>query len=964
MGEEWLNLFSEYAGGGHELILVGRAGRVLKRVRHYPWFVATGGHVYGREVVGVETLEGVFMGVDPSTYTYRPVGRPLKVKVVEKSKVPLVAKAWHGLGGGKRAGMYNITYEVRAAYDLQKEGWGLLGFRTPLAFLPNREMVRRFEESVDVIGSLKVMAVDIEVYSRRGGFPVKGDPLLSITYSTFRLDEDIFGREWPEENVRYLLNDEVDDPTSSRRLIRRFIDVLRREQPDIIVGYNTSEFDFPYMAAHPASILLHPHYVGVDDLFFNHIDLLTVRDSLGSSLNVRSQTARSLLDVALEVVNDIKSTYDIGWLLDSEYIRAETAIDHAKLRWYFDRGDRLFFHYIVADVYLTSIIARIWLYPLLMLSILTGIPLSVLQMLNTGQIAEYISTEVSARLGLYPELKERSKKYSRVTEAVSDELRRVEDWWVFEQGKVYVKDYGLYGGDGYKIVELDFAQLYPSDMVVNTSDPTSIYIVDGFKYSSRTGRVRRVKPTLTDTGLRIVRERSSWALLKRVKEEEDVGERKRRKRRQVELEVYKVVPGYGPLSWFVYKLFQARKETKKLKKKAKELGRPELKAADQAVKILNNSFYGAMSKSRGNYVNELVAASIFWRTQKMLYEVVRAIEGVISEEMGTQLQVLYGDTDSTYVLVPEGVDEKELARKVNEWVQERYGSMYEMELEGVYKWMLIPKQKDVNSPSAKTYLCLDTNMEVRKVKGEFFKLEAPLALKERIQEFYLDVIRERPRTMDEVERVIERYLRDAPPYKLFIKGSVSSFVRDDDPARFKNFNKPFHFAALVSLCEMRGPGVSVEEEKEVQRLGGRARRVRCRINPRKVQKTQRAVIVHYLPHPSGKSTAFLLYMGEDGESVRAYDVEVEKWTVLYEGRSERDRRDTEVLLTYTVTERSVGKGVLLHLVLRRIRRKTTMTVYKKLVQALHKGVGGGVGRAGAGGVSGSGGSGVMGLLEG
>lgn len=919
--KSFIAIHAEDAPTGHKVYLVDRGGKPVHTQIHYPWFVASSKQL-GPDIVSSSRLHGDMLKFMASGYVYVPAEKAYKIEVVHRSRVPKVAQqvATQGI-----AGLYNVKYLVRAALDIQREkDVGILGYPTPIAFLPNKEMINYMEDAIDKIADLKVMAVDIEVYSRRGGFPARGDPILSITYSTFKLGDNIFTEDWPEQGIHYILNEDADE-RGSRRIVREFINVIRRENPDIVVGYNTSGFDFPYMKPFAIGVELTFDFI-IDRLrFYPHIDLMVVRDSLGSSLGLRRQSVFALDDVAVEAIagNKVDKMYGLDWLYGSKYLEAERKLDHAKLKQYFDHRDELFFDYIVADVLLTSYLARIWLYPLFLLSLLTGIPVNVLQGLNTGQMAEYVLSELLTRLGFYPQLIRRTKDYGRLTsggQIVSKLKSIIPSIWVFERGKVYVYKPGLYGGPGYRIVELDFAQLYPTDMVRNTVDPTSLFITKWVIVDSN-GRIESGMDTISNIPL--FKDNRTWVMLKD----------------NSSMYFYEVVPGYGPVSWFIYKLYTARNETKKLKKRAKQEKRVELLAPDQAVKIYNNSNYGAFSKTRGNLVNELASAAVFWRTQKLLYEVISAIEGPVSEKMGVKLKVLYGDTDSSYVLAPESIDPGELEKAVNEWIQQHYGHLYRMELEDTYRWMLIPRRKDSSDPSAKSYITLDDNFKIVKIKGDFFKLEAPLAIKDKLIEFYEEVIHSKPKTMKDVESIIARFLRGEPPYKYFIKKSVSSFISEDG-TRFKRINRAFHYAALVFLCETGAPGTQLLRESTTG-LDGKTRRVVCRIDPRVVEETQRAVIVHYLPSPSGKSTKFAIYGGESGEYVLVDDVNVVKLEVESEVVDKNNAYDKAFVIDYMIRRIEVPYDTLHIFVIHAIKKTVTETIYKKLVLAMGE-EGGGV----------------------
>ena len=890
MPGDFLDLHIQPSSLGYRLLVVDRGGRVVDSVRHYPWFTVYSTvkpRLDDQRVVRVERLDATPAVFNEDVHGYIPVeGRATwRVYADDARSVPVIAKMASSLPGAK-TGLYNIRYAVRAALDLQLEhGYKLLGFDTPLALKPLSKLTSEFEEIVERASRLKILAFDIEVASS-GGFPKRGDPILTISYMVFNLGDDIFTPD-AVDRVETLYAEGLDE-AESRRLVRSFLNTVVKISPDIIVSYNATGFDIPYMEPFaPTFARLEARTIGVrllgEERYYPHVDLMLARDSLGAALGIRSHAAYALDDVAAEVAGEVSKYRDMSWLLESKYMEAERKLNHAKLVEYWRRRDPLFEHYIKADVYLTAFIARIWLYRIIALSVLTGIPPSVIVTLNTGQMAEYLSVEMYRMVGLLPELRERRLAYGRVKSGVPGGDP------IYTKGKVYVKAPGVYGGRGYKIIELDFAQLYPTDMTMHAVDPLATYL-DKRGVATRLPRRARVEVLLG---------------------------RREKKGKELRPEyVGYAIHGYGPLSYLVYKIYTARSISKKLKKRAKAEKRPELEAPDIAVKILANSFYGAFSKERGNFINEAASAAVFWRTQRLLYDVIAFIES----ELG--LTVIYGDTDSTYILAPEDADPGEVERRVNEYVQSRWGKLYRMELEGVYKTMIVPRRKGETEASAKSYIVLDENGRIVKIKGEFFKVEAPQALKERLVEFYERVLRERPRRMKGLVAIAEELMRDAPLVNLFYKKSVSSFVNDDDPSLLKRLNRVQHYAALAEAY-FEGLAETIEEERR-----GQWRRVRFRFRPREVMGTQRAVIAYYIPLDN---RTFILYRDDDGERVDAVLVAMDSLDIEVE-----EDVESAYVATLSYRELRMGRREVLEAAVRAATRTFLQNLWVKVVTLLQE----------------------------
>ena len=78
---------------------------------------------------------------------------------------------------------------------------------------------------------LLVYAFDIECYNKLGEPIAERDPVIIIASATNKGDKAIFAAE----------------DKNDRTIIQRFVEDLRRKNPDIIVGYNSNRFDWPYL---------------------------------------------------------------------------------------------------------------------------------------------------------------------------------------------------------------------------------------------------------------------------------------------------------------------------------------------------------------------------------------------------------------------------------------------------------------------------------------------------------------------------------------------------------------------------------------------------------------------------------------------------------------------------------------------------------------------------------------------
>ncbi|MDG3088322.1 DNA polymerase II [Vibrio hannami] len=133
------------------------------------------------------------------------------------------------------------------------------------------------------------------------------------------------------------------------------------------------------------------------------------------------------------------------------------------------------------------------------------------------------------------------------------------------------------------------------------------------------------------------------------------------------------------------------------------------KAFSQAIKIIMNSFYGVLGSSGCRFFDHRLASSITMRGHEIMKQTKTLIE-----EKG--YQVIYGDTDSTFVSLNKAMPQSEadkighdLVNYINEWwknhLMSEYGleSILELEYETHYKKFLMPTIRGSETGSKKRY---------------------------------------------------------------------------------------------------------------------------------------------------------------------------------------------------------------------------------------------------------------------
>ena len=185
----------------------------------------------GSPVIRVEPVDKKYYG--------RPV-KTLKVTTVIPESVRRYRERVREIKGVKDVVEADIRFSMR--YILDKElrpcGWHVARVKeqpSTKSFRVDSEYeivgdVRSLEESTPP-KDLRLMAVDIEVYTEHGSPKPSRDPVM------------IIGTGTPNGGVKQFVAEDLND----KRVIEEFVSYILDQDPDIVVGYNSNHFDWPYL---------------------------------------------------------------------------------------------------------------------------------------------------------------------------------------------------------------------------------------------------------------------------------------------------------------------------------------------------------------------------------------------------------------------------------------------------------------------------------------------------------------------------------------------------------------------------------------------------------------------------------------------------------------------------------------------------------------------------------------------
>ncbi|MGA4635723.1 DNA polymerase II [Pseudomonas solani] len=214
----------------------------------------------------------------------------------------------------------------------------------------------------------------------------------------------------------------------------------------------------------------------------------------------------------------------------------------------------------------------------------------------------------------------------------------------------------------------------------------------------------------------------------------------------------------------------------------------------QALKIIMNAFYGVLGSSGCRFFDPRLASSITLRG----HEIMRRTRELI-EAQGHQ--VIYGDTDSTFVWLGRAHGEQEaaaigrsLVQRVNQWwrehLQQEYGleSALELQYETHYSRFLMPTVRGAEEGSKKRYAGLVTRAdgsEEMVFKGlETVRTDwSPLAQRFQ-QELYLRIFNREPYqdyVRDYVRRTLAGELDELLIYRKRLRRRLDDYERNVPP---------------------------------------------------------------------------------------------------------------------------------------------------------------------------------------
>lgn len=304
---------------------------------------------------------------------------------------------------------------------------------------------------------LNIMSFDIEVYNPTGSVRPDKDPIIMISLADNRGLRKVITWKNFDRKPEYV---EVVD--SEREMIKRFVELVKERDADILLGYNTDLFDLPYIRSRAKQlkvkldwgrdgselVVRKRRFATVSKIRGRvHVDVFAMVDFLATIGSIRL-IHYSLTDVYRHFTGKEKPDFEF-----SEMTNAWEKGGDAGLR---------FLEYSMSDADATLEVGLELLPLFLGLTRVVGQTLFDVQRMTPGQLVEWLLVAEAHRIGeLVPPRPVGEEFEERVEETFTGA-------YVMEPVKGLHED----------LVVFDFRSLYPSIIVTHNIDPSTLNCQD------------------------------------------------------------------------------------------------------------------------------------------------------------------------------------------------------------------------------------------------------------------------------------------------------------------------------------------------------------------------------------------------------------------------------------------------------------------------------------------------------
>lgn len=300
------------------------------------------------------------------------------------------------------------------------------------------------EDTGKTINRNRVLSFDIEVYNAEGMPDAENDPIIMMSLSgNYGFNRVLSTKESKKEYVETCESEE--------KMLKRFVEIIKEENPDLLVGYNSDNFDLPYIKKR-ADTLKVKLKLGIDNSGikfmkrgFNNAGIIKGRVHVDLYLLIRQY-------MRLE-------RYTLERVYEEMFDEEKIDVPGEKIYQYWDSNDERLeelFDYSMDDAVSTMKIGDKITPLTIAQSRLVGQPLFDIARMTTGQMIEwYLMLKAYEKNNIVPN-KPSASEYSQRMSSKKN-----------EGGYVKEPEKGLFEHIAY----LDFKSLYPTIIIAQNISP-------------------------------------------------------------------------------------------------------------------------------------------------------------------------------------------------------------------------------------------------------------------------------------------------------------------------------------------------------------------------------------------------------------------------------------------------------------------------------------------------------------
>ncbi|KAI1005980.1 DNA polymerase delta catalytic subunit [Podosphaera aphanis] len=501
---------------------------------------------------------------------------------------------------------------------------------------------------------LRILSFDIECAGRKGVFPEPNqDPVIQIANIVTRYGEKkpFVRNVFCLDTTSSIVNTQIFEFEREEKMLMKWRDFLEEVDPDLIIGYNISNFDFPYLLDRARHLVVpgFDHWTRLQGVKSVSKDTNFSSKQMGNRDTKATNTnGRLQLDLLQLVQRDHQlRSYTLNSVSAHFLNEQKEDVHHTMITELFNgtpESRRRLAVYCLKDAYLPQrLLDKLsCLENYTEMARVTGVPFNYL--LSRGQQVKFVSQ-------LFRKALEEKLVIPNIRTDASDEQ--------YEGATVIEPTRGYYD---VPIATLDFASLYPS-----------IIQAHNLCYTTLLNKLAIEKLNLVkDEDYIITPNGDMFCTTKQRK---------------------------GLLSQILEELLSARKQAKReLAIETDPFKKAVLNGRQLALKVSANSVYGLTGATVGKLPCLAIASSTTSYGRQMIERTKEEVEKkyTIANGYTYDAQVIYGDTDS--VMVKFGVKDLPTAMKLGEeaaqYVSSKFMKPIKLEFEKVYfPYLLINKKR-------------------------------------------------------------------------------------------------------------------------------------------------------------------------------------------------------------------------------------------------------------------------------